>query len=154
TCHNNMIVVHLPGMRNDGDLKALRQRGDFAGLADAAYAVGVELDIIERVVLQQLAEAKNGELVFSTGDGNASITFEFFISSRVIRDHGFLKPAQLKWLEQRQHSFRVVQSPSHIRIAHEINVVADDFANVANEFDIFLHAGRAIDRSPAEAKLH
>ena len=52
-----MIVVHLPGVRNDGNGICFGQRGNLARLGDAADAVGVELDVVERAGFEQVAEA-------------------------------------------------------------------------------------------------
>ena len=67
-----MVVVHLAGVGDDGDLEGLGEGGDFARLADAADAVGVELDVVERVGFEQFAEAEDGELVLAAGDGHAA----------------------------------------------------------------------------------
>jgi len=69
-----MIVVHLAGVRHDRNLKALSECRDFARLTDTAYAVGIELNVIKRIALQQLAEAEDGELVLSASNWNAAIT--------------------------------------------------------------------------------
>ena len=46
--HHDVVVVHLAGVRNDGDRVRLGQRGDLARLREAADAVGVELDVVDR----------------------------------------------------------------------------------------------------------
>ena len=71
--HDDVVVVHLAGVRNDRHLEGLGQGGDLARLADAADAVGVELDVVERIGLEQLAEAEDGELVLAARDGDAAV---------------------------------------------------------------------------------
>ena len=71
--HDDVVVVHLAGVWDDGDLEGLGQGGDLARLADAADAVGVELDVVEGVGFEQLAEAEDGELVLAAGDGDAAV---------------------------------------------------------------------------------
>ena len=91
-----MVVVHLPGVRDDGNRICLGQRGDFARLADAADAVGVELDVIHGASLYQFAKTVEGEFVFAAGNGNSPVGLQFCITVNVIRDHRLFQPAQMK----------------------------------------------------------
>ena len=141
-------------MGHNWDLKTFCERGYFTCLTDTTHAIGIELNVVERIILQQFAEAEDGEFVLAASDGNSTITFQLFISTSVVGNHGFFQPAQLERLKQRQHALGVIQRPSHIGVAHEIDVIANDLAHVANEFNIFLHAGSAINGTPAEAQLH
>src|SRR5271165_3584010 len=72
----------------------------------------------------------------------------------VIGDHGFFQPSEVKRLEQRQHSFSVVESPTHVCVRHDINAVADGVADGADQCNIPLHASGAVGGSPSETKLH
>ena len=58
--HDDVVVVHLAGVRDDGDAVGLGQGGDLARLGEAADAVRVELDVVDGARLQQLAEAVAG----------------------------------------------------------------------------------------------
>jgi hypothetical protein len=67
--HDDVVVVHLPGMRNYRYGMGFGQGGDFAGLRDAAHAVGIELDVIDRPRFQQVAEAVKREFMFTARQG-------------------------------------------------------------------------------------
>ena len=60
----------------------------------------------------------------------------------------------MEWLQQREHALGVVEGPAHVGVGHQVDAVADDLADGADELDILLHACGAVDRSPAEAELH
>src|SRR5690242_2673022 len=107
-------------MRNDRDLEGLSECRYLAGLTDAAHAVRVELDVVDRVRLEQLAKSKDRKLVFSTGDGNSPIALELFVAAGVIGNYRLFEPAKVEWLKQRQHPLRIVQCPSHVCVGHQV----------------------------------
>src|ERR1017187_3416825 len=152
--HQHVEIVHLAGMGDDRDGEGFGERLHLAGLGDAADAIGVELDVVHRFGFQQVAEAVAGELVLAAGDGNAAEGLECDIAADVVGDHRFFEPAKVEGFEQRQHAARVVEVPAHVRVGHEVDARADGFAHGAHQLHIFHHAGRAIDRAPAEAELH
>ncbi len=53
-----------------------------------------------------------------------------------------------------QHALGVVERPAHVGVGHQVDVVADDLAHVADELEVLLHSGGAVERAPAEAQLH
>ena len=57
----------------------------------------------------------------------------------------------MEWLQQWQHALGVVERPAHVGIGHQVDAVADHFANGAYKLDVTLHSLCAIHRSPAEA---
>ena len=71
--HDDVIIVHLAGVRNDGNGIRLGQRGDLARLGDAADAVGVELDVVQRAGLEQVAKTVSRVFVLAAGDGDAAV---------------------------------------------------------------------------------
>ena len=93
----------------------------FARLADAADAVGVELDVVERIVFEQFAKAEDGELVLAAGDGDAAIALQLLVAARVVGDHRLFEPAEIEGLEQRQHALGVVEGPAHVGIGHQVD---------------------------------
>src|SRR5580704_938035 len=141
-------------MRNHGYGMGLCEGGDFAGLRDAAHAVGVELDVIESVRIQQLTESVKGEFMLSARDGNSPVGLQLCVTMDVLWDYGLFQPSEMKRLEQRQHSLGVVESPTHVCVRHDINAIADGLTDGANQFKVSLHASRAVGRSPSEAELH
>ena len=80
--------------------------------------------------------------------------FQFGITLNVIGDDRLLQPAQMKWFEQREHSLGVIESPAHVSVGHDVDFVADGFANGSNEINVSLHAGGAVGGAPTEAHLH
>ena len=79
--HHDVVVVHLAGMRNHGNGIRLGQRRNLARLRDAAHAVRVELDVVDRARLQQIAKSVQRELVLAAGNRD----FARRISARHIR---------------------------------------------------------------------
>ena len=152
--HHHVIVVHLPGMRHDRHLVGLGQRRDLAGLRDAADAVGVELDDVERARLEQVAELVQREGVLAAGDGDAAVALEGGVALQVVRNHRLFEPAQVERLEQRQHPLGVVERPAHVGVGHDVDAGADRLAHGAHQIEVALHAFGAVDRAPAEAQLH
>ena len=152
--HDHVIVVHLAGVRNYRHRMRFGEGGNFAGLRDAADTVGIELDVIERMSLQQLTKSVKGKLVFASGDRNAPIGFQFRVTENVIGDYRLLQPSQPKRFQQRQHSLGVLEGPAHISIRHHIDALADGLTNGSDQGKIALHARRSICGSPAEAKFH
>ena len=152
--HDDVIIVHLPGVRNHGNRMRLGQRGDFARLGEAADAVGVELDVIHRARLDEFAEAVEREFVFAAGNGDAPESSQFRVAVDVVGNHRFFEPAQIEFFEQRNHAFGVIQIPAHVGVGHDVHAVADRLAHGADEREILLHAFRAVGRPPAETQLH
>src|ERR1700687_1524016 len=99
-----MIIVHLPGMRNDRDRVCLGQGGNLAGLGEAAEAIGIELDVVQRAGLEQVTETVGGELVFAACDWNAPIRLQFSVTVHIIRNDRLFQPSQLKGFEERQYA--------------------------------------------------
>src|SRR5689334_5099335 len=92
--------------------------------------------------------------MLASRDRNAAETFQFRVTVNIVGDHRFFQPAQIEWLQQREHAFGVIEIPTHIRVSHDINLAADGFANRLDKFDIALHSSRAISRSPAKTHFH
>jgi hypothetical protein len=63
--HHNMVVVHLACMRHDRNLICLRPCRNLTCLTDPTNPVRVELNIVERVRFEQIAKAKDRELMLS-----------------------------------------------------------------------------------------
>src|SRR5579863_3567873 len=141
-------------MRNYGNRMRLRQSGDLARLCDAAHTIGVELDVVQRTSFEQLAKSVERELMFAAGDRNLSAGLQLRITMDVVWNDRLLKPSEMKRLEQWQHSLGVVESPAHVGVGHDIDVVADSFTDRTHELKIFLHATSAVSRSPSKAELH
>src|SRR6478752_2578562 len=98
-----MIVMHLSGMGHHRHLERLSQSGYFSCLAYAAYAIGIELNVVESVVLEQIPKAKDCELVLYARDGNAAVAFQLLVTARVVRNNGLLEPAKMERLQKRQN---------------------------------------------------
>src|SRR5579864_7191617 len=69
--HDDVIVMHLAGMGNDWNRVGLGQGCNFTSLCDATHAIGVELDVIHRMSLQQVTKSVESEFMFTTGDRNS-----------------------------------------------------------------------------------
>ena len=92
--------------------------------------------------------------MLAAGDRNSAVALQFRVAVHVVGNHRLFEPAQVERLQQRQHALGVVESPSHVRVGHHVDAVADRLAHGAHQFEIALHAGGAIDRSPSEAQFH
>ena len=92
--------------------------------------------------------------MFAAGDGNARAAFQFCVAVDVVGDDRLFEPAEIEGFEQREHAFGVVESPAHVGVGHDVDAIADGFANGLHEGDIFLHARGAVGGAPAEAQLH
>src|SRR4249919_3020299 len=97
--HDHVIIVHLTSVGNDGNLERFGQGTDLACLADAADPVCVELNVIERICLEQFTKTENSELVLAACDRHSTIALQFAVSTGGVGDNGFLKPAQVEGLE-------------------------------------------------------
>src|SRR5256885_16400069 len=98
-----MIVMHLPGVRNDGNRMRFGERSNLARLADASNPIGVELNVVNRFGVDQIAESVNAEFVLASCNGNWRSSPQLGIAMNVIRYDRLLEPAQIKGLKQRKH---------------------------------------------------
>src|SRR5579863_1078997 len=152
--HHDVVVVHLAGMRNYGNGMRFCEGGNFAGLRDAAHAIGIKLDVIERMRLEQLTKSVKRELMFSARDRNTSVGLQLRVAMDVVGDHGLFQPSEMKRLQQRQHSLGVVEGPAHVSVSHDIDVVANGRPDSSHQLKIPLHATSAVGGSPSKAELH
>src|ERR1700733_4838305 len=71
--HHYVVVVHLACMGNDRDGKRLCHSRDLSCLADAAHAVGIDLDIVDGACFQHVAHAIGSELVLTACDRHSAV---------------------------------------------------------------------------------
>src|SRR5690348_2468316 len=152
--HDDVEIVHLARVGHDGHRMRFRERRDFACLRDSADAVRIKLNVIDSLCVEELAKAVKRKFVLSAGNGNSAHRFQGDVAGNIVWNHGFFEPAKIVGFEKRDDAARIVQIPSHIRVGHQVDSVADHFTNSANEVQIFLYAGRTILRTPPEAQFH
>src|SRR3954464_2063641 len=69
-CHYYVIVMHLSGVRNNGNRMRLGEHSNLARLANAPDPIGVELNVVNGPGIDQIAESVNGEFVLTPCNGN------------------------------------------------------------------------------------
>src|SRR6185369_16571063 len=99
-----MIVMHLPSMGHHGHLERFGQGGYFSRLADASHAIGIELNVIESIVLEEFTKAKDCKFMLSACDGDAAVVFQLLVTACVVWNHRLLYPAKMEWLQKGQHA--------------------------------------------------
>src|SRR5260370_42428712 len=143
--------MHLTRMRHHRNLIRLCESSNLARLTDSADAVRVELDVVERIRFQQIAEAKDCKLMLAASNWHTAVSFQLLVSTRVIGINRLLQPAKVKWLQQWQHALCIVERPAHIGVGHHIDAVAYYLANRSQQLNVALHPLCAICWSPAES---
>ena len=83
--------------------------------------------------------------------GTRPVGFELGIAAGVVGDDGLFQPAEMEGLEQREHALGVVERPAHVGVGHEVDAVADDFADGADEFDVASACPRRRRRGPSRS---
>ena len=131
--HDDVEVVHLPGVRNYGDLIGLGEGRDFASLSDAAHAIGVELDVIERLRLDELPKSIKCVLVLARRDRRTTEAAQLVISVHVVGNDRLLEPAQIERLQQPHHALGVVEAPTHVSVGHDVDAGAILHRDVGRE---------------------
>src|SRR5260370_34443739 len=105
-----MVVMHLTRMWYHRNLERLRKGRNLTRLADSANTVCVELDIVERIRLQQIAETKDRELMLAASNRYTAVSFQLLVSTSVVGDDRLFQPSKMKWFQQWQHALCIVES--------------------------------------------
>src|SRR5215472_7329207 len=98
--HNQVVVVHLAGVRNHRNRVGFGKGSDFASLGEATDAIGVELYVVKSARLEQLSKSIEGEFVLSACYWNVRTGFQLGIPMNVIGNDRFFEPPQVEGLQQ------------------------------------------------------
>ena len=126
-----MIVVHLPGVRNDRNRVGFCECTNFVRLRDSAYAIGIELDVIDSTLVEEFTKSVNGKFVLAARDWNSSIGLQFRVAADIVGNDRLFQPAQVKRFQQREHALGIVKRPAHVRVGHHVDLVAHGFTDGA-----------------------
>ena len=126
------------------------ERADLHQLADAAAPVGVGLDHVDRLGLEQLQEAPAGVLVLPGGDRHAAGAADRRQVADAVGRHRLLQPARPVLGDALQQADGVGRVPAHPAVEHDLDGRADRLAHRADERDVLLHPGQPVARAVAE----
>ena len=113
-----------PEMGRELDAVALGQRRDPHGLGDAACNGEIGLEVIQGLMLQQLAEVETGELALAGGDGDVARGPHGRHAGSVVDIHRFLEPGEAAALDEPHEAKRLLDRERAVGVHHDLDIAA------------------------------
>src|SRR2546430_13975164 len=127
---DEMGVDEAVVVRGDLDMVHLAQRGELAALGEAAHHGAVELQDLDRLLLEQRAAAVAGQLAFAGRQRDARLLRQQLQFPAVVGPaHRLFQPARPQRLEQAGAVDGGGEVPAAVHVDHQVLVVADDFTH-------------------------
>src|SRR5581483_4024045 len=152
---NQVIIVHLPRMRDNRQPRGSRHGPDFPRFGNATHTIYIRLQDIYGAFGDQLAESVACELVLSTTDWRRYRSADLGVAIDIVRDDRLLYPLQVYpgILDHADHPDRVGDVPTHVRVGHQLRVRSNCLAHGADELEIPPHARQAVARTVSKTLL-
>src|SRR5437762_7378304 len=127
---DEMGVDEAVVVRGDLDMVHLAGRGELAALGEAAHHGAVELQDLDRLLLEQRAAAVAGQLALAGRQRDARLLRQQLQFPAVVGPaHRLFQPARPQGLEQAGAVDGGGEVPAAVHVDHQVLVVADDFTH-------------------------
>src|SRR5947208_4863215 len=127
---DEMGVDEAVVVRGHLDMVHLAERGELAALGEAAHHGAVELQDLDRLLLEQRAAAVAGQLAFAGRQRDARLLRQQLQFPAVVGPaHRLFQPARPQRLEQAGAVDGGGEVPAAVHVDHQVLVVADDFTH-------------------------